>query len=181
MRIEKTPLNGCFIIYPEILSDGRGSFMESYNEAKFTQITGIKVNFVQDNQSVSKRGVLRGLHFQQGTYAQAKLVRVVKGAVQDVVVDIRKNSETFGQSFSMVLDEATNAQLFIPKGFAHAFLALEEDTVFAYKCDEYYHKIAEQGIRYNDAQLKIQWMLPEAALVISEKDRLQPFFKDLFP
>lgn len=181
MRIEKTPLKGCFIIYPELLSDGRGSFMESYNEVKFAQVTGVKPNFVQDNQSISKKGVLRGFHFQQEPYSQAKLVRVIKGAVQDVVVDFRKGSETFGQSFSTVLDENTNAQLYIPKGFAHAFLALENNTIFAYKCDEYYNKHSEQGIRYNDNSLKIKWLLPEDALIISEKDLLLPFFKELFP
>lgn len=181
MKIEKTPLNGCFIIYPEVITDGRGSFMESYNEVKFAQITGVKPNFVQDNQSTSKKGVLRGFHFQQEPFWQAKLVRVVKGAVQDVVVDIRRGSETFGQSFSMVLDENTNAQLFIPKGFAHAFLALENNTIFAYKCDEYYNKASELGIRYNDTRLKIDWLLPDKNLIISEKDLLLPFFKELFP
>ena len=136
--------------------------------------------FVQENQSVSRKGVLRGFHFQQGKHAQAKLVRVVKGEVQDVAVDLRKGSKTFGRHFSIILNDKNRYQLYIPRGFAHAFLCLSDEVIFSYKCDAYYHKASESGIIYNDTTLKVQWQLPEASLILSEKDKNLPLFKALF-
>jgi len=179
MTIEKTSLKGCFIILPKVYSDERGSFFESFNHKLFENIVGKAVNFVQDNQSVSSKGVLRGLHFQKGEYAQAKLVRVVKGSVLDVCVDIRPNSESFGKHFSILLDDIENKQLFIPKGFAHGFLALENNTIFSYKCDNYYNKASEGGIIYNDKTLNIDWGLPEDELLLAPKDRDLPRFETM--
>lgn len=164
-------LKGCYHIKPRVFADDRGVFFESFNEQQFQKQTGLTTRFIQDNQSVSKRGVLRGMHFQQGKYAQAKLVRVIRGSVQDVVVDLRKDSSTFGQTFSIVLSSENNEQLFIPRGFAHGFLALEDQTIFAYKCDNYYNKDSESGIIYDDVDLKIDWMLTENELILSEKDK----------
>ena len=180
MKIEKTHIEGCFVIKPNIFNDQRGYFFESFNEDVFERETGISVNFIQDNESKSSRGVLRGLHFQKGEYAQAKLVRVIKGIVLDVCVDIRKTSKTFGQYFSIILNDKEKKQLFIPKGFAHGFLVLEDDTIFSYKCDNYYHKSSEGGIVYNDKFLNIDWGLPEQELILSEKDKELPTFENLF-
>jgi dTDP-4-dehydrorhamnose 3,5-epimerase len=177
--LEKTPLDDCYILTPRIFSDVRGTFFESFNKKQFYSATGLEVEFVQDNQSTSQKGVLRGLHFQKGELAQAKLVRVIKGSVLDIVVDIRPNSQTFGKHFSMILSEQNNKQLFIPKGFAHGFLVLEDDTIFAYKCDNYYNKASESGI-YNDRFLNIDWQFPEKDLIISEKDQILPAFETLF-
>lgn len=163
---------------PSVFQDERGLFYETYNQKLFEEITGVKVNFVQDNQSVSTKGVLRGLHFQNGEMAQAKLVRVVKGKVLDIVVDIRKDSETFGKSFSVVLDDVENLQLFVPKGFAHGFITLSEQSIFSYKCDNYYDKASESGIIYNDATLALDWHLPKEEFIISEKDLQLPSFRD---
>ncbi len=140
--------------------------------------TGLKVDFVQDNQSVSSKGVLRGLHFQNGEMAQAKLVRVVKGKVLDIVVDIRKDSETFGKSFSIILDDVEHLQLFVPRGFAHGFITLSEQSIFSYKCDNYYDKTSESGIIYNDATLALDWHLPKEELIISAKDLELPGFEE---
>jgi dTDP-4-dehydrorhamnose 3,5-epimerase len=178
--LEKTPLDDCYILTPRIFSDVRGTFFESFNKKQFYSATGLEVEFVQDNQSTSQKGVLRGLHFQKGELAQAKLVRVIKGSVLDIVVDIRPNSQTFGKHFSMILSEQNNKQLFIPKGFAHGFLVLEDDTIFAYKCDNYYNKASESGIIYNDRFLNIDWQFPEKDLIISEKDQILPAFETLF-
>lgn len=178
MELQKTPLKDCFLLKPSVFQDERGLFYETYNQKLFEKITGLKVNFVQDNQSVSSKGVLRGLHFQHGEMAQAKLVRVVKGKVLDVVVDIRKNSETFGKSFSVVLDDMENLQLFVPKGFAHGFITLSERSIFSYKCDNYYDKASEGGIIYNDATLALDWHLPKEEFIISEKDLQLPSFRD---
>lgn len=164
---------------PTLFDDERGRFFESYNHREFQEKTGLRVNFVQDNHSISKKGVLRGLHFQAGEYAQAKLVRVIKGAVLDVVVDLRKGSSTFGEYFKTRLSEDNHKMLFIPEGMAHGFLALEEDTVFTYKCSRYYHKSAESGIIYNDADLDIDWEYPSHEIILSEKDRQLLSFKDL--
>lgn len=163
---------------PSVFKDERGLFYETYNQKLFEKVTGLKVNFVQDNQSVSAKGVLRGLHYQNGEMAQAKLVRVVKGKVLDIVVDIRKNSETFGKSFSVVLDDVENLQLFVPKGFAHGFITLSEQSIFSYKCDNYYDKASEGGIIYNDATLALDWHLPKEEFIISEKDLQLPSFRD---
>lgn len=178
MELQKTPLKDCFLLKPSVFQDNRGLFYETYNQKLFEKITGIKVNFVQDNQSVSSKGVLRGLHFQNGEMAQAKLVRVVKGKVLDIVVDIRKNSETFGKSFSVILDDVENQQLFVPKGFAHGFITLSQQSIFSYKCDNYYDKASEGGIIYNDATLALDWHLPKEEFIISEKDLQLPSFRD---
>jgi dTDP-4-dehydrorhamnose 3,5-epimerase len=170
MIVRETGLQDCFVIEPTIFDDGRGSFFESFNLQKFQEKVGLNINFVQDNQSISQRGVLRGLHFQKGEFAQAKLVRVIKGRVLDVVVDIRKNSETFGQTFSIELTGENNKQLFVPRGFAHGFSVLEDDTIFFYKCDNYYHKVSEGGILFNDKTLQIDWKLKKEEILLSEKD-----------
>lgn len=180
MEKEQTYLEGCFLITPKVFSDERGNFFESFNKSQFYQLTDLDVDFVQDNQSTSQRGVLRGLHFQTDDFQQAKLVRVIKGSVLDVVVDIRPQSKTFGQHFSTVLSAENCKQLFIPKGFAHGFVVLEDDSIFAYKCDEYYHKASEGGIIYNDETLNIDWQFPESELIISEKDKVLPSFRSLF-
>ena len=175
MNITHTPLAGCFIIEPQIFGDSRGSFMETYNEQKFP----VETHFVQDNQSISQKGVLRGLHFQKGEHAQAKLVRVIRGEVLDVAVDIRPNSETFGQHFSIVLNDTNNKQLFVPRGFAHGFIVLKDDTIFAYKCDNFWNKEAESGIIYNDPDIAIDWMLSEDEIQLSDKDKILPTLKSI--
>lgn len=171
MKITQTNLNGCFILEPKIFKDDRGSFFESYNNKVFKEDTGLDINFVQDNQSVSNRGIIRGLHIQRGEFAQSKLVRVIKGEVLDVVVDVRKNSKTFGKIFSCILSETNNKQLFIPKGFLHGFSVLVDNTIFAYKCDEYYNKKSEYGVMYNDPDLNIDWKLNQEEIILSEKDK----------
>lgn len=177
MTVEETTLKGCFVIKPNIFRDNRGLFFESFNSKVFKEKTGIEPNFVQDNISISAEGVLRGLHFQSGESAQAKLVSVIKGKVLDVCVDIRDNSKTFGQYFSIILDDIEKTQLYIPKGFAHGFLAFEENTIFSYKCDNYYNKSTEFGILFNDKTLNINWEFPEEKLIVSEKDKLLPTFE----
>ncbi len=179
MTLEHTSLKDCYILTPNIFGDKRGSFFESFNKKVFYSATGLEVDFVQDNQSTSQKGVLRGLHFQKGEFAQAKLVRVIKGSVLDVVVDIRPKSSTFGKQFSMILSEQNHKQVFIPRGFAHGFLVLEDDTIFAYKCDNYYNKTSESGIIYNDKTLNIDWQFPIEDLIISEKDLKLPIFESL--
>ncbi|MFD2566654.1 dTDP-4-dehydrorhamnose 3,5-epimerase [Pseudotenacibaculum haliotis] len=179
MTVKETHLSGCFVIEPQVFGDDRGYFFESFNQKVFEERTGLEINFVQDNQSMSQRGVLRGLHFQKGEFAQAKLVRVIKGRVLDVVVDVRPDSTTYGQSFSIVLSEENQKQLFVPRGFAHGFSVLEDNTIFSYKCDNYYNKESEGGIIYNDKDLNIDWKLSEAEVQLSEKDKLLPEFKSL--
>jgi len=179
MIVTETKLKGCFIIEPAIFDDGRGSFFESFNQKIFEEKTGIKINFVQDNQSISQRGVLRGLHFQKGKFAQAKLVRVIKGKILDIVVDLRKDSETFGEHFSIELSEENNRQLFIPRDFAHGFSVLENDTIFVYKCDNFYNKESESGIIYSDETLNIDWGLNEKEILLSEKDNRLKTFKEV--
>ncbi len=176
MKIESTPLEGCFIVKPNVFKDKRGFFYETFNQKTFKQVTGLSVNFVQDNQSVSSYGVLRGLHFQKGEMAQAKLVRVAQGKVLDVAVDLRKNSPTYGKHFSIVLDDSNNYQLFVPRGFAHGFAVLSKKVIFCYKCDNYYNKASEGGIIYNDATLNIDWHLPQEDIIVSEKDKQLPAF-----
>ena len=179
MQIRHTPIKGCFIIQPKIFKDERGYLYESFNKKQFERLTGQCVNFVQDNQSISSKGVLRGLHFQKGDFAQAKLVRVTKGAVQDVVVDLRPNSKTFGNHFSIELTEENKSQLFIPRGLANGFLTLKDDTIFTYKCDNYYNKVSEAGIIYNDPDLDIKWDIINQDFIISDKDLSLPTLKSL--
>jgi dTDP-4-dehydrorhamnose 3,5-epimerase len=181
MTVKETPLRGCYIIEPTVFEDQRGYFFESFNQKKFKDTIGETVNFVQDNESLSSKGVLRGLHYQTGEYAQAKLVRVIKGNVLDVAVDIRKDSKTYGQQFSIELSEANKKQLFIPKGFAHGFIVLSNTAIFSYKCDNYYNKESEGGIIYNDETLNIDWQLPENEMIISEKDQVLPTFENSTP
>ncbi|MGY3795197.1 dTDP-4-dehydrorhamnose 3,5-epimerase [uncultured Aquimarina sp.] len=180
MEIEKTPLEGCFVLKPKVFNDDRGSFFESFNLKTFKRVTGLEIDFVQDNQSISSKGVLRGLHFQKGDYAQAKLVRVTKGRVLDVAVDLRKDSPSFGNYFSIELNDQNNYQLFIPREFAHGFVVLSNEAVFNYKCDNFYNKDSESGIRYDDPDLNINWNLDTENILLSEKDIILPFFKDLF-
>ena len=180
MKVEETFLKGCFVLKPIVYKDNRGTFFESYHQQTFEKVIGRQIDFVQDNHSMSNKGVLRGLHYQKGEYAQAKLIRVINGSVLDVCVDLRAESETFGKHFSIILDGIDNKQLFIPRGFAHGFLALEDNTVFSYKCDNYYNKESETGIRYDDQELNIDWNFPLNNLVLSEKDLQLPTFEKLF-
>ena len=179
MTFTPAPLEGCFIITPRIFNDDRGYFFESYNEQKFNEGVGAKIKFVQDNQSFSTKGVLRGLHFQKGEYAQSKLVRVTRGEVLDVAVDLRKSSSTYGRSFSILLSEENNTQFFIPRGFAHGFIVLSDVAVFQYKCDNNYNKTSEGGLHYADPELQIDWVLPFNELLVSDKDKELPFLKDV--
>ena len=178
MTVKETKLKGCFIVRPDVFKDGRGYFYESFNQKKFNAATNQKVNFVQDNESFSTKGVLRGLHYQIGEFAQAKLVRVIKGIVLDIAVDLRKNSPTYGGHVSIELSEQNKTQLFIPRGFAHGFVVLSDSAIFAYKCDNYYNKSSEGGIIYNDPTLMIDWVLPQGELIISEKDVVLPKFDE---
>lgn len=155
--------------------------METFHKKKLEDKLGEPLNFVQDNQSVSRKYVLRGLHFQKGIHAQAKLGRVVHGRALDVVVDLRTESPSFGQVFTVELSGSKHVQIFMPKGLAHGFLTLENQTVFSYKCDAYYHRESESGIIYNDPDLSIDWGIPATELILSEKDRQLPLFKELFP
>jgi dTDP-4-dehydrorhamnose 3,5-epimerase len=176
MKVIETKLKDCYIIEPTIFGDDRGYFFESFNKEKFKELTGKEIEFIQDNEAFSNRGVLRGLHFQKGEFAQAKLIRVVKGKVLDVVVDVRPESKTFGEVFTCVLSAENKKQLFVPRGFAHGYSVLEDNTVFVYKCDNYYQPKSESGIVYNDRTLSIDWMLSASEIILSEKDKeLQPF------
>lgn len=174
MQFTETHLKGCFILEPKILRDERGYFMESFNEKIFSQGIGQQTHFVQDNQSFSSKGVLRGLHYQCGEHAQAKLVRVLQGEVLDVAVDVRPESETYGKHVALILSAANQKQLFVPRGFAHGFLVLSETATFFYKCDNFYNKESEAGIAYNDPQLAINWQSDALPLIISEKDTQLP-------
>jgi dTDP-4-dehydrorhamnose 3,5-epimerase len=178
MNIAQTGFQDLFVLEPAIFEDERGFFMESYNFSTL-QKKGIDVNFVQDNQSFSKKGVLRGLHFQKGPFAQTKLVRSLTGAIVDVVVDLRSNQPTFKKTFSVELSAENNKQLLIPKGFAHGFLVVSETANVLYKCDEYYNKSAEAGIRFDDPELDIDWIFPKENLIVSAKDKELPFFSNL--
>lgn len=167
MEIIKTGIEGLIVITPSIFADERGYFYESYNEKQYCEL-GIDAPFVQDNQSCSKKGVIRGLHFQRPPFAQDKLVRVIQGSVLDVAVDLRKDSSTYGQHFSVVLTGENHLQFFIPKGFAHGFAALEDETIFAYKCSNFYHKDSEGTIRFDDPDLAIDWQIDNH--IVNEKD-----------
>jgi dTDP-4-dehydrorhamnose 3,5-epimerase len=179
MIVTETKLRGCFEVEPTIFEDDRGYFFESFNQNTFNDQLGLNIIFVQDNESFSSKGVLRGLHFQAGKYAQAKLVRVIKGKVMDVVVDVRRNSSTFGQHIAKELSEDNKKQLFIPRGFAHGFVVLSDTAIFSYKCDNFYNKASERGIIYNDKTLKIDWGLKKRELIVSEKDCLLPTLENL--
>jgi dTDP-4-dehydrorhamnose 3,5-epimerase len=171
MELIETPLKDCWLIRNRLFQDERGYFLESYNQARFQSLTGWQGSFVQDNQSMSDYAVVRGLHFQRGSHAQAKLVRVLAGKVLDVVVDIRPDSPSFGKSFSFELTDNNEYQLFIPRGFAHGFSVLSPKAVFFYKCDNYYEKSAESGIYPFDEQLAIDWKIEADKAILSDKDR----------
>lgn len=173
MNVIKTTIPGLLILEPRVFKDPRGYFFESYSQREFEQHVG-HVYFVQDNESRSTYGVVRGLHFQKPPYTQTKLVRCVRGRVLDVVVDIRKGSPTFGKSFSAVLSEENHLQLFIPKGFAHGFSVLSDIAVFQYKCDEFYHPEADSGVQALDPALGIDWLIPEDKMILSDKDKVRP-------
>lgn len=179
MKITETHLQGCFIIEPTVFEDERGYFFESFNEKKLQEALGYAPRFVQDNQSRSSYGVVRGLHQQLGASAQAKLVRAVEGSVLDVVVDARKNSLTYGQSLAVELSAENKKQLFVPRGFLHGFSVLSKEAVFFYKCDNFYDKDSEAGVHPLDSDLQIDWKIVADEMILSEKDKNAPMFKDL--
>ena len=171
MKIEQTPLQDCFIIHDKVHGDERGYFIETFNQRDFNAATGLDIVFVQDNQSKSSKGVIRGLHMQRGAAAQAKLVRVLEGSVLDIAVDLRKGSPSFGKHYAIELTGDNHKQFFVPAGFAHGFLVLSETATFFYKVDKFYEPGDEVGIMYNDKDLNIDWRLPTAELIFSEKDK----------
>lgn len=177
MEVIKTAIEGVFIIEPRVFGDARGYFFESFNAREFAEKTGVEVNFVQDNESMSRYGVLRGLHFQLPPYTQAKLVRVVKGCVLDVAVDIRRGSPTYGQYVAAELTGENHRQFFVPRGFAHGFSVLSPEAVFQYKCDAFYAPQSEGALAWDDPDLAIDWRLPADQVLLSEKDRHHPCFK----
>lgn len=177
MEIIKTDIEGVVILKPRVFNDARGYFFESYNKRDFDALVG-PVDFVQDNQSKSVRGVMRGLHFQRPPFTQAKLVRCIRGAVLDVAVDIRKGSPTYGKHVAVELTEDNQLQFFVPKGFAHGFAVLSDEAVFQYKCDNYYAPEADGGISIEDASLGIDWRMDPADAILSHKDRHHPMLKD---
>ena len=179
MKITETHLQGCFIIEPTVFEDERGYFFESFNEKKLQEALGYAPRFVQDNQSRSSYGVVRGLHQQLGASAQAKLVRAVEGSVLDVVVDARKNSLTYGQSLAVELSAENKKQLFVPRGFLHGFSVLSKEAVFFYKCDNFYDKDSEAGVHPLYSDLQIDWKIVADEMILSEKDKNAPMFKDL--
>ncbi|MDM1397025.1 dTDP-4-dehydrorhamnose 3,5-epimerase [Myroides odoratimimus] len=181
MKVFTTPIQDCVIIEPKVFFDERGYFLESFNKAVFEKETGLAVRFIQDNQSKSSKGVLRGLHYQIGAYQQAKLVRVLQGEVLDVVVDLRKDSSTYGQQFTQVLSADNFKQVFIPRGCAHGFLVKSETAIFAYKCDNVYNKESEGGIIYNDPSLGIDWEFNLDEVIVSDKDKVLPLFENALP
>lgn len=176
MQLVETPIPDLLVIQPRVFNDARGYFFESFNE-KIMRDLGLDTHFVQDNESQSSKNVLRGLHYQMSPYEQGKLVRVIKGKVLDVAVDIRPGSSTYGEHFALELSEENHTMMFIPRGFAHGFLTLEDNTIFSYKCDNYYHKESERSILWNDTELGIEWGTENP--VLSEKDAAAPLFKSL--
>jgi len=178
MNVLETAIEGLVILEPKVFADSRGYFLESYNERAF-RAAGIETRFVQDNESRSVYGVVRGLHFQRGEHAQAKLVRVIEGSVLDVVVDIREGSPTFGRHVAIELTAENKRQVFVPRGMAHGFAVLSETVLFAYKCDNFYNKESEGGVAYNDHDLNIDWRIPPEKIILSEKDKTLPRLKDL--
>lgn len=176
--IIETPFKDCFIIKPAFFEDERGSFLLEYNKNQLKQLTGFEGEFVMGNQSISKYGVIRGLHLQKGQFAQAKLVRVIQGKILDVVVDVRINSKTFGKVFSTELSKENQKQILIPKGFLHGFSVLENDTIVTYRCDNYYNPLSEDGVIYSDKKLNIDWKIPKDKIILSKKDmQLKEFHK----
>ena len=178
MNVIKTKIDGLVIIEPKLFVDERGYFFESFNQRDFTSAVG-NVTFVQDNESKSSYGVLRGLHFQLPPYSQSKLVRVIEGKVLDVAVDLRKSSPTYGQYVSVELTADNHRQFFIPKGFAHGFVVLSQQAVFQYKCDEFYHPEAEGAIAWNDPTINIDWQIPAEDIILSAKDKIHPMLHDI--
>lgn len=178
MKISKTAIDGVLIIEPQVFEDERGYFFESYNQAKMEE-AGLHYNFIQDNQSKSCYGVVRGIHFQKGEYAQAKLVRVLKGTVLDVAVDLRQNSPTFGKYVAVELSAENKKQLMIPRGFGHGFAVLSQTAVFAYKCDNVYNKASEGGIRFDDPDIGVDWKINPKDAILSEKDKNAPLLKEV--
>lgn len=178
MEVKKTGIKGVLIIEPKVWGDDRGYFFESFNARDFTEKTGLNITFVQDNESKSRYGVLRGLHFQLPPYAQSKLVRVVKGRVLDIAVDIRKGSPTYGKWVSCELTEENHRQFFVSKGMAHGFVVLSDEAVFQYKCDDFYHPEAEGAIAWDDPDIAIQWPVVAEKVILSEKDKHHPNLKD---
>ena len=178
MKITKTALDGVVIIEPQVFEDARGYFFESWNKAKMEE-AGLNYDFIQDKQSKSCYGTIRGIHFQKGEFSQAKLVRVLQGTVLDVAVDLRKDSKTFGQHVAVELSAENNRQLMIPRGFGHGFSVLTPTAVFAYKCDNVYNKASEAGIRFDDPALGIDWKVKPEEAVLSDKDKILPFLKDV--
>ena len=178
MNVIKTDIEGLVVLEPRVFGDSRGYFFESFNARTFEEAVG-NVNFVQDNESKSSYGVVRGLHFQKPPHAQAKLVRVVKGKVLDVAVDLRKDSPTFGKYVAVELSEDNHRQVFIPRGFAHGFSVLSDEVVFQYKCDNYYAPESEGAVAWDDPDLDIDWRVPADKVLLSEKDKKHPFLKDI--
>ncbi len=177
MEVIPTCIDGVVILNPKVFTDSRGYFFESFSQREFEELVG-NVNFVQDNQSKSTKGVIRGLHFQRPPYSQAKLVRCVQGRVLDVAVDLRKSSPTYGKHVAVELTEDNHLQLFIPRGFAHGFAVLSDEAVFQYKCDNYYHPEADGGISLLDTSLGIDWRIDTAGAILSDKDTRHPLLKD---
>ena len=173
MKFTKTSIADVLIIEPKVHGDKRGYFVETFRQDKLENFLEFKINFCQDNESKSSKGVLRGLHYQLPPYAQTKLVRVIQGSVLDVAVDIRKGSPTFGQYVAIELNESNKKQMLVPRGFAHGFVVLEEDTIFAYKVDNYYSPECDRGIAFDDKDLNIDWILEKSALKLSAKDKIQ--------
>jgi dTDP-4-dehydrorhamnose 3,5-epimerase len=178
MRIEQTPLQDCFIVHEKVHGDARGYFIETFNQRDFNAASGLDMLFVQDNQSRSSKGVLRGLHMQRGAAAQAKLVRVLEGSVLDIAVDLRKGSPSFGQHYAIELTADNHKQFFVPAGFAHGFVVLSEAATFFYKVDKFYEPGNEVGIMYNDKDLNINWQLTDNEIILSEKDKTLGSFAD---
>lgn len=179
MKVRETELKDCFIIEPRVFKDERGYFFESFNKEDFERETGLKVDFIQDNESFSSKGVLRGLHFQKGENAQAKLIRVIQGEIVDVIVDLRPDSNTFLKHITINLSSDNKKQAFIPRYFAHGFIVLSETAIINYKCDNGYNKDSERGIIYNDPDLGIDWKLNQKDFILSEKDLVLPQVKDI--
>lgn len=178
MTIKETPLKDCYIIEPTIFEDARGYFFEKFNENKFEELTGLNGHFVQDNISKSSYGVVRGVHLQKGEHAQAKLVSCLEGKVYDVAVDLRKDSPTYGKWFGIELSAENKLQLYVPRGFGHGFSVLSDTAVFSYKCDNFYQRDSEGAVAWDDPDLGIDWQIPLENVILSEKDKQSPSFKD---
>lgn len=177
MRIKTTPIEDLIIIIPAVFEDERGYFMESYNKNKLKEL-GIDIDFVQDNQSFSKKGTLRGLHYQNPPFAQTKLISVLHGEIVDVAIDLRRDSPTYGKSFEVLLSAGNKKQLLVPQGFAHGFSVVSENAIVMYKCDNYYNKASEGGIRYDDPKVNIDWGMDLKEAIVSEKDLVLPDFEN---